>query len=410
MIGFQGSRFRLLILGLLLIAFFAGYAWGAATQKYQVFPYDLIHSARVSLMRPSENKKAALINEISAEGLTQSRAYAEERYKYLSQNAVAERKKLRNRIIAPDEIIRFSKLKGQKAAAFKKEKSVNKDAAIYLAELYGVKAYGVHRKSATPKNCLAIYNQGHGGNPSDFPYFHELSERFIAQGCDVLSLSMLGLGYNEGPLSYPASFNQESTTFTLALSAEQAERHTNYKYFFDPANPKLDPLVLFLSGNDYLIRKLSAPYKTVIMLGISGGGWLTTMLSALNENIDASFSFAGSLPEVFRINKSNVGDWEQTNAPMWRGYDYWDFYFLSLFDQKNNRTRTHHLIYNNNDPCCFMDPSASVFKRMVDSLSIPGLSVDIVSNDKHEIIPDEAWFLIGPSLEGNSAAGVRAHN
>ena len=46
------------------------------------------------------------------------------------------------------------------------------------------------------------------------------------------------------------------------------------------------------------------------MVGLSGGGWTTNLLSAIDDRIRYSFSVAGSMPIYYRLEAS-MGDIEQ---------------------------------------------------------------------------------------------------
>ena len=55
-----------------------------------------------------------------------------------------------------------------------------------------------------------------------------------------------------------------------------------------------------------------------------------------------------------------------------------------LANEDGKRTRKSFLIYNDRDDCCFMDPSATNFKDLVDGLDFyPKVIVDL--NDKHSM-------------------------
>ena len=47
-------------------------------------------------------------------------------------------------------------------------------------------------------------------------------------------------------------------------------------------------------------------YKRVVMVGLSGGGWTTTVAAAIDPRIDLSIPVAGSLP--FAMRTAHAGD------------------------------------------------------------------------------------------------------
>jgi len=76
--------------------------------------------------------------------------------------------------------------------------------------------------------------------------------------------------------------------------------------------------------------------QKVYMIGLSGGGWTTTMLTAMDTRILKGYSVAGDAPV-----ESYQGDYEQANPPI----AYLDAYNLA-------EGRLLH-IYNWGDTCCF---------------------------------------------------------
>lgn len=303
-------------------------------------------------------------------------------YTKIKINPATHRNKLIKRLILPSEIVTLEKLSNENSRNHLKPFLLPDDSIIYKASYYGLNSFGIFRqaKIANKNKCLLIYNQGHGGNPFAYSYHNELSSSMLKHGCDILSLSMTGIGLNEGIASYPSVWKE-----TLKLPKEIAKNHESYMWFNDPRFPNIEPMALMLSGNYHLISNLKSNYENVIMVGISGGGWYTVMLSALIPEISSSYSFAGTLPKIYRHIKKNTGDWEQIYSNFWKDSSYWQFYILSTFDLKGAQKRSLKLIYNSKDPCCYMDPYASLFASSVKQLSINGLTAHVLNRTTHDI-------------------------
>ena len=106
----------------------------------------------------------------------------------------------------------------------------------------------------------------------------------------------------------------------------------------------LDPTIVSLN---YILEKNK--YKRVDMVGLSGGGWTTNLISALDDRIKYSFNVAGSIPLYYRKGGS-IGDIEQFIPQLYRDIaGYPDLYILGAFG--NGRKQIH--ILNRNDDCCF---------------------------------------------------------
>ena len=85
------------------------------------------------------------------------------------------------------------------------------------------------------------------------------------------------------------------------------------------------------------------------MVGLSGGGWITVVYSAIDERISNSFSVAGSMPFYLKVDERDIGDYEQTNIDLYRNVNYLELYILSA----SGDGRKHVQIFNKNDPCCY---------------------------------------------------------
>ena len=85
------------------------------------------------------------------------------------------------------------------------------------------------------------------------------------------------------------------------------------------------------------------------MVGVSGGGWTTSVVAALDPRIRNSYAVAGSLPyhlQTFR----EIGDFEQSQARPLYGIASWmELYALAALEPE----RSAYLIYNQRDPSCF---------------------------------------------------------
>ncbi|HKX60220.1 MAG TPA: hypothetical protein VJS65_00230 [Verrucomicrobiae bacterium] len=89
-------------------------------------------------------------------------------------------------------------------------------------------------------------------------------------------------------------------------------------------------------------------YRTFHMLGLSGGGWTTTVYAALDTTIENSFPVAGTIPLHLRSGGS-VGDLEQFLPAFYRLAGYPDLYILGA----HGRNRRQVQILVRRDDCCF---------------------------------------------------------
>ena len=96
-------------------------------------------------------------------------------------------------------------------------------------------------------------------------------------------------------------------------------------------------------------------YERFVMVGLSGGGWSTTLAPALDKRIGLSIPIAGSLPFAVRHEKPgdpyhDDGDWEQSaDRPIYKQCDYECMYTLAGLEPGRVQVQVLHEA----DPCCF---------------------------------------------------------
>jgi len=88
-------------------------------------------------------------------------------------------------------------------------------------------------------------------------------------------------------------------------------------------------------------------YEKIVMMGLSGGGWTTTVVAALDPRILLSMPVAGSLPCDFRHTS---WDYEQFCDDAWaRIGNYTALYVLAALELGRSSVQMLHEA----DPCCF---------------------------------------------------------
>ena len=287
------------------------------------------------------------------------------------------RNNILNNFILDESQVSFSKTYDLEQTKKEFKSVTNGKIETYKLNYYNINHFGILEKTKINRNKLLIYSQGHMGNPYEFSYFLKIKERFKKEGYDVLSLSMTGIGYNK---------NQE-INFPNYKENLNPSLHKTYSTYFDNNFPNKKPLSLILSGNYYLIKNIikQGDYQDVVMVGISGGGWYTTLLSSVITQIKSSYSFAGTMPLMFRLYFSYLGDWEQIDSSLFDDIDYDSLYVLSTLNDNKEFTRKHYQIYNDKDTCCFKNPEAMTLKKIYEKLKIKNFEIVVVENDKHSI-------------------------
>lgn len=149
---------------------------------------------------------------------------------------------------------------------------------------------------------------------------------------------------------------------------------TDHSLLFEPdyAPPVGSPIRYFLDTTLQSLNYLesSDAFDEVDMIGLSGGGWTTTLYAALDPRIVRSFPVAGSIPLYLRGTVSsqpspgisflgvsansgnqcnNLGDEEQNFPDLYSIAGYPDLYVLGSYGSGREQVQ----ILNRNDSCCF---------------------------------------------------------
>ncbi|PWU16797.1 MAG: hypothetical protein C5B50_12685 [Verrucomicrobia bacterium] len=116
------------------------------------------------------------------------------------------------------------------------------------------------------------------------------------------------------------------------------------KYFLEPTAISLN----YLKASDRATADQFPRYKAFHMVGLSGGGWTTTIYAALDPTIRFSFPVAGTIPLYLRSGGS-IGDREQFEPSFYRLAGYPDLYVLGAAGQHRKQVQ----ILVRRDDCCF---------------------------------------------------------
>ena len=163
---------------------------------------------------------------------------------------------------------------------------------------------------------LAIYHQGHLGD------FREHGKTTILglldAGYQVLAFSMPMLGMNTHP-------------FEEADHWELRDRDDPLRYF-------AEPVVVALNWADATYE-----YSRRIMVGLSGGGYTTVLVSGIDERIDASYPVSGTWPHYLRDRFGSFGCFEERITPS----------FLELYLMATHPDREQTQFFSEFDSCCY---------------------------------------------------------
>lgn len=245
---------------------------------------------------------------------------------------------------------------------------------------FGLESTVYHFIPNNPNGNIVLYHQGHRG---DFYNSKKQIRQFIDNGYAVMAFAM--------PLLWP---NNQPTIQLPRIGRLKLTKHDRMK-FLAPENGHpikyfIEPVVIALN---YLEK--SFDYHVIAMVGISGGGWTTTLAAAVDTRIAKSFPVAGSYPIYLRSNSPrDWGDYEQTAPELYNTVNYLELYVLG--SSGNHRKQLQ--IINQFDRCCFAGTKWDTYKDTVTSLvhQLGAGEFDLFLDDSHQehLISDMAMSRI----------------
>jgi hypothetical protein len=185
----------------------------------------------------------------------------------------------------------------------------------------GFKGFAYYLVPANPNAGLVVVHQGHYCNFVDGS-LASVVKTLLENHFSVLAVYMPGSTPADalGHAGFPIRSFFDTTVYSLAYARKNSSKH-------------------------------GVPsYRTTSMVGLSGGGWATTVYAALDPTIRLSFPVAGSIPLYLRARGSgNPGDGEQYYRPMYEIAGYLDLYALGSSGEGRKQVQ----ILNVKDTCCF---------------------------------------------------------
>jgi hypothetical protein len=197
-------------------------------------------------------------------------------------------------------------------------------------------------RRAADHGRFAFYHNGHGEEPSTMT---RTAQALLDAGYGVLLFAMPLYHWNPKELQDPAD---PSRTVTVEshndLGPWETPEFSTLRFF-------LEPLAVAMNH----VREAHRP-PSVQMIGLSGGGWATTVYPALDPRVTRSYPTAGSLPFFLRSAppkpSPTTGDWEQRldRHPVFYGIsDFMNLYALAAVGENRRQMQ----ILNRFDDCCF---------------------------------------------------------
>ena len=337
------KKYSLVVLFLILIP--SVFIYGVLVGTYKIYPYDLMDSAK-SIISNEKN----ILNE-------ENSIVKNDVKSLISIKSESDIFNLKNNLIDfiwKDKRFPYSKLPDSvqsnildsRYAELNNLKRIDQIKILMEYEVDSV-SYLFIPESSNGK--LIIYHQGHGG---DFYRGKETIQFFLEKDFSVLAFSMPLLGMNNQPIIETNNFGKIKLVSHEHFRFLDSSDFSSIKFFIEPIAVSLN----------YLDKEYE--FSSYHMVGISGGGWTTTIYPAIDERISKSYSIAGSLPIYLRTNPQNYGDYEQWLPELYQQANYLEIYVMNSYGENREFTQ----IFNKYDPCCFSGDLFKSYENEVEEL------------------------------------------
>ena len=336
------------ILGVIIvIALVASFSYGISVGTYKIFPYEYLNSFKDNIefneQLPQNSNAYNFQSRIDIQDKSDIQKIRDELIFYIwkvppsiifpTDNSSKTLPTIIEKNILDKRFSNLDNLKKIDKFSIEMENDVNSIVYLFHAN--------------ENNNELIIYHQGHSGG---FINGKSTINYFLKNGFSVMAFSMPLVGMNNQPIIDIETFGTIKFFDHDQFQFLESENFSPLSYFFTPINHSLNYLDLNYNFQNYH------------MVGISGGGWTTTIYPALDIRISKSFAVSGSLPIPLRINSQDIGDYEQIQPELYNIANYSELYIMSSYGQD----RTFNQIFNKYDPCCF---SGNLFNEYESNIS-----------------------------------------
>jgi len=232
-------------------------------------------------------------------------------------------------------------------------------------------------------NQLIIYHQGHSGG---FINGKLTINELLKNGYSVAAFSMPFMGMNSQPVIDVNNIGPIKFIEHKQLSLLETDDFSPITYFFTPITLTLNYFDQNYEFTDYY------------MIGISGGGWATTVYPAIDSRISKSFAVSGSLPLPLRYQAQDIGEWEQLHPGIYNIANYLELYVMNSYGENREFVQ----IFNKYDPCCYAGTLYEFYEDDVRSVTSNigngKYSIYLDSSHMEHIISDSAIKFILESI------------
>ena len=304
------------------------FVFGIYAGATKTFPYNIIKSLKDSLDSDLSNIKTSVTSKFDAKSLISINEEAD---------IYQKKQELIQHIWKTDQLPQniptniTAKINDQQFENLDNLKEIHK---ISVEMKNGITSVVYLFHSDETNNKLMIYHQGHS---SGFIKGKSTINEFLKNGYSVAAFSMPLVGMNSQPIIDITNIGHIKFQKHKQFSLLETDDFSPLTYFFTPITLTLNYFDKNYKFTDYY------------MTGISGGGWTTTVYSAIDPRISKNFTVSGSLPLPLSYHVNDIGHWEQLHPGIYNIANYLELYVMS----SHGENREFVQIFNKYDPCCF---------------------------------------------------------
>lgn len=249
-------------------------------------------------------------------------------------------------------------------------------------------------KPTVSNGKLAIVHQGHcepgiANNLIDIG-LKETINNLLADGFYVIGSQMPGCG-NNLPSASGTLGGSSSTWHINTFPSMESSTFNPMSYFVEPVAVSIN----------YAVTNYG-PFSQTVMMGISGGGWTTTIYSALDPRITYSAPVSGSMPKGLQNIATcdpvaiPESDYEQGDQPAGQGFPTYMLLnvmsFEDMYIMGSSQSRRQHQMLRPSDPCCFGGTRYQMYEATINNwaMYLGGVGFSIFNDGAsvtHEISP-----------------------
>jgi len=317
-----------------MIAIISGsYLYGILTYRNRIFPYNMLEAKKDTTEPPGAAK------DLTAELKQYHNTQVEELISIKSSADVYEARSMLinffwgRKGIPTDKPPLLIQSEGN-GEFFKSMSSIERIDKLIVKMDFGLESHIFHFLPKDNNGKIVLFHQGH----KNYYMKGRHLKLFLDRGYSVVVFCMPLLCLNSRPTVVLPRLGQMKITSHDQMRFINVQSGHQLKFF-------IEPVVVILN---YLQRNFE--YRHIAMIGISGGGWTTTLAAAIDDRIKSSFPVAGSYPIYLRSGSSEEwGDWEETVTELYNTVNYFEIYILGGYGVGREQVQ----VINKYDPCCF---------------------------------------------------------